>query len=53
MGATEALLRERLITRRANQPDPFTDEELRAVFMALVSGLSPPVAPSGARNPPA
>lgn len=43
MGATEALLRERLITRRANQPDPFTDEELRAVFLALVSGLSPPV----------
>ena len=40
MGAAEALLRERLIARRANRPDPFNDAELRAVFVALLSGLS-------------
>ena len=39
MGAVEALLRERLIARRANRPDPFTDDELKAVFAGLVSGL--------------
>ncbi|MEA2236871.1 MAG: TetR/AcrR family transcriptional regulator, fatty acid metabolism regulator protein [Thermoanaerobaculia bacterium] len=42
IGAAEALLRERLIARRANQPDPFNDEELRAVFLALLAGLSKP-----------
>lgn len=40
IGVTEALLRERLIARRAGQPDPFNDEELKAVFLALLSGLS-------------
>lgn len=40
IGAVEALLRERLIARRASQPDPFNDEELRAVFLALLSGLA-------------
>lgn len=40
IGAAEALLRERLIARRAGQPDPFTDDELKAVFLALVGGLS-------------
>jgi len=40
IGAAEALLRERLIARRAKQPDPFTDEELKAVFLALLSGLT-------------
>ena len=40
IGVVEAMLRERLIARRAGQPDPFNDAELRAVFMALVSGLS-------------
>ena len=40
IGVVEALLRERLIARRAGQPDPFNDDELRAVFLALVSGLS-------------
>ena len=40
IGVVEAMLRERLIARRAGQPDPFNDDELRAVFLALVSGLS-------------
>lgn len=40
VGAVEALLRERLIARRGNQPDPFNDEELKAVFLALLSGLA-------------
>ena len=40
MGAAEALLRERLMARRANRPDPFDDAEIRAVFLALLSGLS-------------
>jgi AcrR family transcriptional regulator len=42
IGAAEALLRERLLARRANQPDPFNDDELKAVFLALLSGLSKP-----------
>ena len=42
IGAAEALLRERLIARRAGQPDPFKDEELKRVFLALVCGLSHP-----------
>jgi AcrR family transcriptional regulator len=44
MGAVEALIRERLVTHRANQPDPYNDTEIKAVFQALVSGLSRPVA---------
>jgi AcrR family transcriptional regulator len=40
IGAVEALLRERLIARRGNQPDPFNDEELKAVFLSLLSGLA-------------
>jgi AcrR family transcriptional regulator len=40
IGAVEALLRERLIARRGGQPDPFNDEELKAVFLALLSGLA-------------
>jgi AcrR family transcriptional regulator len=39
IGVVEAMLRERLIARRAGQPDPFNDDELRAVFLALLSGL--------------
>jgi len=42
MGAVEALLRERLIARRAGRPDPFSDEELKGVFTGLVGGLSRP-----------
>jgi AcrR family transcriptional regulator len=42
IGAAEALLRERLLARRANQPDPFNDDELKGVFLALLSGLSKP-----------
>lgn len=45
MGAVEALLRERLMSRRANRPDPFNDAELKAVFVGLVSGLAPGVTP--------
>ena len=40
MGAVEALLRERLIARRAGRPDPFSDEELKRVFTGLVTGLA-------------
>ncbi|MGH9419613.1 MAG: hypothetical protein ACRD3J_06540, partial [Thermoanaerobaculia bacterium] len=40
IGAVEALLRERLIARRANQPDPFNDEELKAVFLSMLAGLA-------------
>jgi AcrR family transcriptional regulator len=40
IGMVEAMLRERLIARRAGQPDPFNDNELKAVFLALLSGLS-------------
>lgn len=42
MGAAEGLVRERLIAQRSGRPDPFTDEEIRKVFEALVHGLSSP-----------
>jgi AcrR family transcriptional regulator len=40
MGACEALLRERLLARRTGQPDPFTDDEMRAVFVGILGSLS-------------
>ena len=39
VGAAESLVRERLIAHRSHQPDPFTDEEIRSVFGAILSGL--------------
>lgn len=42
LGAAESLVRERVIARRARQPEPFTDAEVRAVFAAMLAGLCAP-----------
>jgi AcrR family transcriptional regulator len=39
LGASESLLRERLMARRLGQAEPFTDEEMRNVFVALLNGV--------------
>jgi len=39
LGATESMIRDRLIAYRAEKPQPFTDDEIRAIFFAILSGL--------------
>lgn len=39
LGATESMIRDRLMAQRSGKPSAFTDEEIRAVFFALLSGL--------------
>jgi AcrR family transcriptional regulator len=39
LGATEAMIRDRLIAQRAAKESPFTDAQIRAIFFALLSGL--------------
>jgi AcrR family transcriptional regulator len=39
MGASEAMIRERLIAERSGAENPFTDEEIRAVFTSILFGL--------------
>ena len=39
LGACEGMLRDRLVATQQNQPSPFADAQVRAVFGALVSGL--------------
>lgn len=40
MGSAEAMIRERLIAERSGKPDPFTDEQIAAVFSAMLDGLA-------------
>lgn len=40
MGATEAMIRDRFVAQRAGKENPFTDPEIRAVFNAVLGGLS-------------
>ena len=44
LGATEAMIRDRLLAQRAGRPMPFDDREVRAVFFALLHGLQHQVA---------
>ncbi|MEK6371607.1 MAG: TetR/AcrR family transcriptional regulator [Acidobacteriota bacterium] len=39
LGAAEAMIRDRLLAQRAGNPSPFTDQEIRAIFLALLDGL--------------
>jgi AcrR family transcriptional regulator len=39
LGATEAMIRDRLLAQRAGNPLPYTDQEIRAIFFALLHGL--------------
>lgn len=39
LGATEAMIRDRLIAQRSSKESPFNDGEIRAIFFALLSGL--------------
>ena len=39
LGATEAMIRDRLLAQRAGRPVPYNDQEIRAIFLALMHGL--------------
>ena len=39
LGATEAMIRDRLLAQRAGRPLPYNDQEIRAIFLALMHGL--------------
>src|SRR2546423_13838571 len=39
LGATEAMTRDRLLAQRAGRPLPYNDQEIRAIFLALMHGL--------------
>jgi AcrR family transcriptional regulator len=39
LGATEAMIRDRLVAQRAGRPVPYSDQEIRAIFFALLHGL--------------
>lgn len=39
MGAAEGMIRDRLVAERSGKPNPFTDEELKAVFDAIMDAV--------------
>lgn len=39
LGASEAMLRDRLVAAQQHQPSPFPESQIRAVFGAMISGL--------------
>jgi AcrR family transcriptional regulator len=39
LGATEGMIRDRLMAQRAGKESPFSDEDIRTIFFALLSGL--------------
>src|SRR5437763_4861009 len=39
LGATESMIRDRLIAQRSGKESPFNNEEIRAIFFAILSGL--------------
>jgi hypothetical protein len=41
LGAAEGMMRDRLVAAQQNQPSPFREAHIRAVFSALVAGLGP------------
>ena len=40
MGAAEGMIRDRLIAERSGQSNPFSESQIRAVFHAMILGLS-------------
>jgi AcrR family transcriptional regulator len=45
LGATESMIRDRLIAARSGKEDPFTDRDVRAIFSGMLTGLGPPPGP--------
>jgi AcrR family transcriptional regulator len=41
LGAAESMIRDRLIAQRSGKVSPFNDDEIRAIFLAILSGLGP------------
>jgi AcrR family transcriptional regulator len=39
LGATEAMIRDRLMAQRAAKPSPFKDADVRAIFAAMLTGF--------------
>lgn len=39
LGATEAMIRDRLMAQRSGKGSPYADQEIRAIFFALLTGL--------------
>lgn len=39
LGCAEGMIRDRLIAERLRQPNPFTDDDVRSVFAAVMDGL--------------
>ena len=39
LGAAEAMIRDRLVAQRSGKPLPYSDQEMRAIFFALLHGL--------------
>jgi AcrR family transcriptional regulator len=39
LGATEAMIRDRLMAQRTGKPVPYSDDEIGSVFLALIAGL--------------
>jgi AcrR family transcriptional regulator len=42
LGATEGMIRDRLMAQRAGKEDPFSIAEIRAIFLAFLTGLHQP-----------
>jgi len=46
LGATEAMIRDRLMAERGGKPEPFALDDVRAIFFAILTGLAPRPQPS-------
>jgi len=48
LGVGEGMIRDRVIAQRAGRPNPYTEEEMAAVFAAMLTGISnvPATAPA-------
>jgi AcrR family transcriptional regulator len=42
LGATEGMIRDRLMAQRSGNEDPFSNVEIRAIFLAFLAGLRQP-----------
>ena len=46
LGAAEAMIRDRLLAHRAGSPLPYSDQDIRAIFLALLNALRPARGPA-------
>jgi hypothetical protein len=42
LGATEGMIRDRLMAQRAGRAEPFSVAEIRSIFLAFLTGLHQP-----------